>query len=216
MARTEDAEAENRHDLIVLVADGTMRVAVRAILSRPRALGIREIDFRVVPHPEHDPGVFLRSESFLKPFKANYHRALVMCDRKGSGVSESSAAEMMEKLEERLAIDWQDRCAAIVFDPELENWLWSDSPEVDRVLGWQGEDPDLRSWLADNGFLFGEDAKPDRPKEAVEDALREIRKPRSSALYGQIADSVSLRRCTDPAFLRFRSILQEWFPPARG
>lgn len=53
--------------------------------------------------------------------------------------------------------------------------------------------------------------KPVRPKEAMEDALRSVRLPRSSALYRQLAQQVSLSRCTDESFLKLRKILQTWF-----
>ena len=36
-------------------------------------------------------------------------------------------------------------------------------------------------------------------------------KPRSSALYLELAQSVSLKQCTDRAFLKLKSKLSEWF-----
>ena len=46
--------------------------------------------------------------------------------------------------EQRLSSSgWDDRAVAIVLDPELEIWVWSDSPEVDDVLGWRGRIPRL-------------------------------------------------------------------------
>ncbi|MFB3133348.1 MAG: hypothetical protein ACE10K_12585, partial [Rhodothermales bacterium] len=53
--------------------------------------------------------------------------------------------------------------------------------------------------------------KPQRPKEAVEAVLRATDTPRSSSLYRQLAQKVSLNRCDDPAFLKLKSTLQEWF-----
>ncbi|NJL28558.1 MAG: hypothetical protein HC897_12045 [Thermoanaerobaculia bacterium] len=100
-----------------------------------------------------------------------------------------------------------------MLDPELEAWLWSDSPHVDSVLGWKDRNPTLRAWLAEQGFLVEGAAKPSQPKEAVEKALRVVRKPRSSALYRQLAERVSFERCTDPAFARFKDVLRGWFGP---
>lgn len=207
----EPDAVDDREDLIVLVADGTMREAVRTILSRHRALGIHQIDYLVVPHPEHDPGVFLRSQDFLRPFSSGYRHAMAMFDREGCG-REESAEDLASEVEKRLSVVWGEECAAIVLDPELERWLWSDSPEVDQVLGWQGQEPALRTWLVESGYLLQGEWKPDRPKEAVERALKLVRKPRSAALYRRLAESVSLRRCTDPSFSGFRSVLQRWFP----
>lgn len=101
---------------------------------------------------------------------------------------------------------------AIVIDPELEAWVWSDSPEVDRIIGWSARQSSVRAWLREQGFAFKQNGKPDRPKEALEKALRIVKKQRSSALYGQIAEKVSLSRCTDRSFVKLRQTLQEWFP----
>ena len=57
--------------------------------------------------------------------------------------------------------------------------------------------------------------RPVEANEAFEAALREARKPRSASLYQQIAERVSLRRCTDTAFLELKSILNNWFPSER-
>ncbi len=40
-----------------------------------------------------------------------------------------------------------------------------------------------------------------------------LRKPRSSAIYRALAESVSFRRCIDPAFQKLVTTLQTWFPP---
>jgi hypothetical protein len=93
----------------------------------------------------------------------------------------------------------------------LENWLWSDSPEVDAALGWKGKSTPLRNWMMNQGFLKKNSLKPSPPKEAVESALREVCKPRSSSLYLQIAEKVSLKRCKDPAFLKLKEKLFQWF-----
>ena len=43
-------------DLIILVADKNMEFAVRGILTRLEALGIRDITYDLYVHPERDPG----------------------------------------------------------------------------------------------------------------------------------------------------------------
>jgi hypothetical protein len=62
------------------------------------------------------------------------------------------------------------------------------------------------------GYWQKDETKPSRPKELLEVVLHRTRKPRSSALYRQLAGTVGLRGCQDSSFLRFREILQEWFP----
>ena len=121
---------------------------------------------------------------------------------------------LQDSLNEEFArSDWGERAKAIVLAPELEVWIWSDSPHVDEVAGWQGREPALRRWLVEQGYLQEGEEKPIRPKEAFEAALREVQKPRSASLYLQIAENVSLRRCTDTAFMEFKSILSNWFSP---
>lgn len=204
--------SRRRRDLILLVADKNIEYTVRGLLTRPKALGVRAITFDVLPHPERDPGCLLRAPEFLQSFEGKYRHALVLLDLEGSGRGTEPRAVLEEDLEARLSKAWDMRAAAVVMAPELEAWLWSDSPHVEEVLGWHGRKPGLRSWLRDQGFLTGPEPKPGRPKEAVEEALRVARKPRSSALYRQLAERVSFRRCTDPAFGKFLQVLRQWFP----
>lgn len=199
-------------DLVVLVADKNIEFAIEGLLQRPESLGTRPISFEVLPHPERDPGCLLRSPEFLRSFTHRYFHALVLFDREGCGRGRESRSSLEEDLESRLSDDWTERARAVVMDPELEAWFWSDSPHVAEALGWRDRDPDLRTWLEERGFLTSGSIKPSRPKEAVEAALREVRRPRSSAIYGRLASVVSFRRCTDPAFLKLLETLRLWFP----
>ncbi len=70
----------------------------------------------------------------------------------------------------------------------------------------------LRQWLIDNRFLKPEQSKPDRPKEAMEKILRMQRKPRSSAIYLELAQKVGLKHCQDCAFRKLKETLSSWFP----
>ncbi|MCP4250106.1 MAG: hypothetical protein GY778_23945 [bacterium] len=138
---------------------------------------------------------------------------MVLFDRVGSGGEKLTPQDLQRQVERNLAATgWGERAATIVLDPELEVWVWSDSPEVDRCLGWHGRQPALRDWLHEQGMWPPDLTKPPDPKQATEQALRQVRKPRSSAVYERLATKVSLRRCSDPAFLRLRQQLVEWFP----
>ena len=72
----------------------------------------------------------------------------------------------------------------------------------------------VREWCRSQGFVFEQNGKPRRPKEALEAALKVPGLPRSSALYQRIAQSISLQYCGDEAFVRLREQLADWFPPA--
>jgi hypothetical protein len=207
------SEPKDRKDLVVLTADLNTENTVKGLLSRPPALGIRAVRHDIFRHPDKDPGCLRRAPEFLRVLRDQYRHALVLLDREGCGREEQSRTGLEQDLSQRLAVDWGERAAAVVLDPELEIWVWSDSPHVVTILGWQDRQPDLRAWLVDEGFATESSAKPHRPKEAVEKALRLAYKPRSSALYRQLAEKVSFQRCEDPAFLRFKEVLQRWFPP---
>jgi len=203
-----------QRDLILLVADHQIEAAIQGLLSRPRSLAIRPLNAVIRTHPENDPGCYLRAHDLLRASRIRYAHGIVIFDREGCG-NEAEPREALEaEVEERLARNgWGDRARVIVIDPELESWVWSDSPQVDRVLGWTGRMPTLRTWLTETGFLKEAETKPGRPKEVMQAALRLVRKPRSSAVYRELADNVSFRRCVDPAFKKLTTTLQTWFPP---
>ncbi|MBF0463632.1 MAG: hypothetical protein HQK94_00940 [Nitrospirae bacterium] len=71
---------------------------------------------------------------------------------------------------------WKDKSKVIVLDPELEIWIWSDSPEVAQCINW--EHKELREWLIKH-YQVNNSNKPIRPKEAFKEALRINTKLRS-------------------------------------
>lgn len=199
-------------DLVVLVPDKNMAAAVTGILSRPESLRIRSVSAEIVVHPERDPGCRLRSPQMLSIFRNTCAHAIVMFDKEGCGKEESSRETLEAEVEADLQrAGWRDSSAVVVIDPELEAWVWSDSPQVDAFLGWAGKTPNLRDSLRGMGLLGEGQMKPQRPKEAMEKALHLVRKPRSSSIYQALAERVSLDRCGDPSFARFREILRGWF-----
>ena len=205
-------------DLVILAADKDLEFALRGMLSRPEALGIRPVEANtdIFVEPEHDPACALRGVDFLDNLSEQYRYGLLIFDYEGSGKEATAPQELQKNLNaEFVSSTWGERARAIVLSPELEIWIWSDSPHVDEVVGWKNRNPKLRPWLIEQDYLQTGEVKPARPKEAFEAALREARKPRSASLYQQIAERVSLRRCTDTAFLELKSILNNWFPPER-
>jgi hypothetical protein len=201
-------------DLILLVADGTMKAALSGVLNRVRALRTRQVVFEVLVHPQKDPGVLHRAHDALRPLAGKFAHAVALFDREGCGREAKERQTLEADVEQRLARNgWADRARAVVIDPELESWVWSKSPEVDNALGWAGHVPALRPWLTENGWLQKSEAEPAHPKEAMEAALRVVRRPRSSAIFRELAERVSFRRCSDPAFHKLISALQQWFPP---
>lgn len=139
----------------------------------------------------------------------------MLFDYVGCGASgETPPSDIQKEVEENLRRSgWNERARCVVIDPELEVWVWSDSSEVGRCLGWEGT-RQVQDWLRSTGRWPDDSSKPPVPKEAVEEALEEVGRPRSSSMFQELAKSVSLRRCEDEAFQRFQAILQEWFPPS--
>lgn len=202
-------------DLIVLTADGNMEHTLRGLLQRPQALAVRAIDAEIFVHPRHDPGCVNEAHDFLRPFTGSHRYAMALFDHEGSGREDTAPTALADEVRQRLeATGWPGRAEAVVLAPELEVWAWSDSPQVAACLGWAERQPALRDWLAAAGQWPADQAKPTDPKRAMEAALRETRKPRSSAIYLELASKVSLRGHNEPAFRRFVQALQQWFPPA--
>jgi hypothetical protein len=200
-------------DLVVLAADKNMELAVRGLLStRAPALGIRKVSFDTFSHPERDPGCRLKSHEFLRGLAASYAHSIVLFDRDGCGAGGRSRAELETEVAAQLETSgWANRAAVVVLDPELEVWVWAQSPHVEQVLGWRGTAQGLRLRLVERGFWNAGEDKPHAPKEAVEYALWLARKPRSSAIYQRLAETVTLAGCADEAFSKLRSTLSSWF-----
>lgn len=200
-------------DLIVLAADKDAEMTLRGLFSRPPALGIRPLGVDYLVHPNHDPGCYCTAIDFIRQCLKTHAYALVVFDRHGCGADQLSREEIERRVEESLFENgWSERAAALALDPELEVWLWSDSPHVDAVLGWAGHKPSLRDWLRQTDLWPEGRQKPPDPKEALERSLRHVDRPRSAAVFQQIAKRVSLQRCTDAAFDKLRRRLRQWFP----
>lgn len=200
-------------DLAVLIADKNIEGTLRGLLSRPQSLGLREIYCDLYVHPERDPGCLLRGHDFLRTFTYTHAHALVVFDREGCGREEEERTTLEHQVEDRLSSSgWGDRAAAVVIDPELEIWVWNDSPHVEGALGWKSTEMPLKDWLRQQGWLHEGESKPTQPKTAVEEALRLAGRPKSSAIYRELARQVSTKRCVDAAFLKLRQTLTAWFP----
>ncbi len=201
-------------DLVVLVADKNTQFTLQGLFSRTKSLGIQDISqtYDIFSHPQRDPGCYNQCVDFLRPFINGYNHSLVIFDHEGSGQENKTREEIEAELEEKLGNSgWNDRVSVIVLEPELESWIWSDSPHVERILGWEGQNLSLREWLIAEDCLQQGQIKPSRPKETLETVLRVVSKPRSSAIYEQIAEKVSLLRCQDNSFLKLKAVLKLWF-----
>ena len=166
--------------LVVLAADRDIEEALRQVLRRPESVGMRRVPFECRRHPNRDGGCRASAADFLRPFRKRFSHALVVFDRHGCGSSEARG-EIEQHVESELARNgWQDRGKAIVIDPELEAWLWSNSPAVPMGLVWNGRYGELKSWLQRENVWGHSSAKPDDPKAALNRTLLPTRLPTGS------------------------------------
>ncbi len=150
----------------------------------------------------------------MRPLRDEYQNALVMFDYDGCGVSQIAAPDLERNLEQFYeANGWPPSSVAfVVIEPELEAWMFGASfQQLQQFVGWS-HTQNIREWLTRNGYLTAGSHKPDDPKSAIEAILDLQREPRSRRLYEHLARTVSLARCQDRAFQKFRSTLQRWFP----
>lgn len=201
-------------DLVCLLADKCIEAAIVEVLRRPEALGIRAIQFEAIVHPRRDPGCFLEAGDLLAGYTARAEHALVVLDLDWTAPTKIGA-DLERQLEESLqkvgSAGW---ARAVVIDPELEAWVFSDSPHVATALGWPESVGTLRAALEAQGLWKGGQSKPHDPKAAVDWALRRARVPRSSSMYRELAKRVSLRNCEDRSFKRLTDLLRGWFGAA--
>lgn len=197
-------------DLLLLVADKSMQFSLQGGLDRPQSLGIRPITYDFRQHPGRDGGTRTSGARMLALERERFSHALLVLDHEGSGSSETPE-ELENRLDEELAATSGGNAKAIVIAPELDVWMWGSDNLLSEILKWREAEP-MRSWLSSRGFIFDVNGKPLRPKEALEALLPICKRPRSAALYQEIARRISLIRCTDPAFLRLHAQLKKWFP----
>ncbi len=159
-------------DLVCLVADKNMAAAVEALLERPEALTIRRLVYEVIVHPRRDPGCFRDAHELLRGFRADTAHAIIVLDRAWDGAPDRGSDAIEAMVEEGLGPSLHGWARAIVIDPELEAWVFSDSPHVATALGWTQRRSELRNALRDQGLWPHDSAKPPDPRAAVEWALR--------------------------------------------
>jgi len=205
----------SKRDLVVLLADLDAENAIKTLISaRCESLRIRSMTFDTYRHQMRDSGCCGGSGAFLRSFSHSHAHAMVVFDKHGSGKDQLSAEEIEKAVEHDLTRNgWaQEHVACVVFEPELESWVWADSNHVADALGFGPNPTDLRKYLLKEGMITKKETKPLDPKAAVESCRQHARIRRSARFFSKLAERVSLSSCVDPAFEKFKSTLQRWFP----
>ncbi len=202
-------------DLFVLVADEDMKRTMDALLVRSKPLGVGRFVFDIERHARKDPGCRSDAADYLRPRLNEFRYCLVMFDHHGCG-STKSRTEIQASVEDDLERNgWKDRAKVIVIEPELEAWVWGDLSAVCGHLGWEAAGR-LRKWLSGQGLWPHGQDKPDDPKGAMTQAMKQAPRRghgrRTARTFAQIAESAKLDDCRDPAFRELMATLQRWFP----
>lgn len=202
-----------------VVADSTMGQVIRAFLGRQGfhlSLGCGPFDFDahqdIVPaRGRNDPGLYAAARQFAAGARSSHEHLVVVLDAEWEG---SPGAPVIQAGIEKQCVEagWSpDRICAVVIEPELESWIWQDNPHVEAAVG-HTRPPTLREALGAEGLWPIGAAKPPRPKETLQSALRRARIPWSASIHAQIAGRISTKGCTDVSFQRLVEALRNWFP----
>lgn len=207
--------------LVVVVADRAYEAVLNEVFARAHEAGFRPVDSKIVPDPFHDSSGKLTE--LLRPFLREYDYALVLRDLAGSGLEAAGARKLEANLEAQMrANGWLNKhCAAIVADPEIEEWLRLPSPRVLKLLQDRARknrntvnafQDVLNKLLTKHGGRDGR-GKACQPKEVFEDLVRHYGIPPANALRGFLAKREPLDGCLSDSFNRLVGILRSWFPP---
>lgn len=208
-------------DLVVFVADSTMEHAFRSFLTRhdfhaPYNLNIQPIDFDpaedLIRIPGNDSGAFGKGHEWMRARLGKYRHAAVVFDREFGTTWD--AQTLRDDLTDRiLQTGWHaNHFCVVVIEPELESWIWQRNQRVAAPLGFATVGEMVAAVNSAGPVWPDGDAKPARPKEALQAVLRWKGIGFSAAVHRSITSSVSLIGCQDPAFTQFRAALQQWFP----
>ena len=207
-------------DCMFYVADMNMVETFKGFLTRQQfhqSLGCGRFAFDPLKDlaraaGQTDGGLWRRAGGLCKGYLQT-HRHLVVCLDRDFGGSPGQAQVRQDVEQQLLAAGWnQGQFAVLVIDPELEQWIWQDSPHVESALKYASP-PSLRQLLMNSGDWPAGQIKPNNPKEVLERLVdQNLRGNRSSTIYSKITSRISVMNCVDGEFLVLRAALQGWFP----
>lgn len=202
-----------QRDLVFLVADGAMEQMLRGFFGRDqfhRSIGCGPFIFDpredIIVAPTKDPGVYGTARELLRPFESSYRHAVIMLDRDWEG--SPGCDRIREKITAAMKDAW-DEFAVIVIDPELEAWVWQESPHVADAFRCP---TNFREILAKSNHWPEDQLKPPDPKAALNHLRKRYRADRQNAAFRRLAATISVRHCQDAAFNHLCTNLRTWFP----
>ena len=209
----------SRRPIKFIVADKNIEFTFRGFLERDafhQSLRCGAFEFRsdqdlLVAVGKNDPGLYAQAGQYASGARATHDHLVIALDADWHGSPGAAAIRTgIQAACERETWPREDVCV-VVLDPEIEEWIWQDNPNVERAVGHRGP-TNLRADLATSGDWPLTSPKPPRPKEVLEQVVRKNREPRSSALYRRIAAQVSVGKCVSPSFHHLLEALRRWYP----
>lgn len=208
-----------KRDCVFFVADKSIGETFIGFLSRPdreEMLGCGPFAFDpredvFVANGQNDPGIYNRGGELLRPFQHTHHKAVLVldCDWDASPGQTAIIDNVTRQLTES---GWAaDAVAVIAIDPELEQWIWQDSPILANELRLNAPQG-LKAALQARDLWPQQLPKPPAPKELFNQLRRENNVKVSSSTFRRIASRVPIAACRDSEFLRLVAQLQAWFP----
>ena len=201
-------------DLVVLVADKDVEQVVATLLGRRTVpLGFAISGAIVSVHPRRDPGCRTEAVEFAhvsreprpcpRPLRSRGQRRGGHRARRPGGPDQGRSRRKWLGGRCRGGRDRTGARSVVLESAHATSASCLDGATADA----------LRDWLEAEGAWRSNASKPRQPKDAFETALRHVGRPRSSAIFGDLATKASLAGHHEPAFIRFRSALLRWFPP---
>lgn len=203
----------------MLTADADAEALLRSVLRRHEALQIRPIVFDVRRFPGRDSGMVKQGPEVARVLvnKSEYSRVLLTWDHHGSGWESRSPQQAVSLIQGRLdGVTWARRSSAVVFVPELEEWLWYSPRSIAHHLGVTDHEFEVLVEKAAVRLGKAPDyCRQELPKELFEIVLHGKKRrqplPEDFTALGSFADLEQWN--ASEAFVRVRQALQEWFPP---
>lgn len=204
-------------DLCIWVADAETGAFLKALLGRPRALNIREIECDFERHTGRDSGMVTNGPELTRQMKRFYRKTLLVLDYHGCGrENRQPAKQVAEEMQGRLdVVTWQGKSSVVIVEPELERWLWLCESAIAKHFSISAEElrQSCRAYADKQGKSLDQ-IKEKEPKTLLDHICRHHHPrhfgPDNFENIGQHASIKQLQ--ASPSFQRFHQAMQSWFP----
>jgi hypothetical protein len=163
-----------------------------------------------------DGGVWTNAGKNLGNHLGRFERALIILDEDFDPWP--GAATIRTDIEnEMLEAGWpRESFEAIVIQPMMESWLWTDNDSVAKAFGIANFAPLRNQFIAEGLWGFGQwKPKADKMKEVTARAMAAGWRLMKDVLFTTVFSELkkdAVDQCIEPGFVLFRQTLQRWFP----